>query len=376
MKKFSLQARLTLLSALILTICCVTLDILIMNSAIMKIDQLEDENLSIMINAQDQEYAINIPSMSGEFMRALEETKTTFRIQCITITVLVILAGTSLTWFFSGIAIKPLRKLNKTMEEISASNLSEEVPETGGNDEIAALTHSFNTMLRRIHAAFTSQKQFSANAAHELRTPLAILQTRLEVFEKKDEHTAEEYHQMIDTTLRQTGHMSHLVSSLLELMSLHTAKLTDTIDLGSLAEEILVDLSLPAECKHITLSQTGVTHLIQGNEVLIYRAIYNLVENAIKYNVENGSVNVDISDVSGVIRVTVSDTGKGIPKEHWDNIFDPFYRVDKARSREMGGVGLGLALVSDIALLHNGKVYVMDSSDTGSKICMEFPMTR
>lgn len=372
MKKLSLQARLTILTALLLTICCIALDLFIMNSAIMEINELEDEKLSIYIESQDQEYTINMPSLSPEFMNALNQTKATFRIQCITVTILVILMGTALTWFISGLALRPLRRLNKTMQEISTSNLSEEVPESDGKDEIAALTHSFNTMLRRINDAFTSQKQFTANAAHELRTPLAILQTNLEVFEKKEDHTKEEYHQMIDSTLRQTGHMNHLISSLLELMSLHTAKLTDDIDLSSLVEEILVDLSLPAENKNVSLTQSGISPKTRkGNEVLLYRAIYNLVENAIKYNHENGNVNVDIKVSGSVTTLTVSDTGRGIPVEHWNKSFNPFYRVDKARSREMGGVGLGLALVDNIIELHNGRVFIEDSSENGTRICIE-----
>lgn len=372
MKKLSLRTRLTLLSALLLTVCCVILDLCIMNSAIMKIDKLEDEKYSIIIESEENEYTINMPSLSPEFMEALNETKDSFRVQCVIITVIVILVGTALTWFVSGFALRPLQNLNKTMQEISASNLSEEVPEGDGKDEIAALTHSFNTMLRKINDSFTAQKQFTANAAHELRTPLAVLQTNLEVFEKKEDHTKEEYHQMIDTTLKQTGHMNHLISSLLELMSLHTTKLTDDIDPAALVEEILVDLSLPAENKKVSLTQSGDSPKnLKGNEVLFYRAIYNLVENAIKYNHENGNVNVDIKESESAIRLTISDTGKGIPKEHWDKIFRPFYRVDKARSREMGGVGLGLALVENIIELHNGTVFIEDSSENGTRICIE-----
>lgn len=372
MKKLSLRARLTLLSALLLTVCCVILDLCIMNSAIMKIDKLEDEKYSIIIESDAQEYTINMPSLSTEFMGALNETKASFRVQCVIITVIVILVGTVLTWFVSGFALRPLQRLNKTMQEISASNLSEEVPEGNGKDEIATLTHSFNTMLRKIDDSFTAQKQFTANAAHELRTPLAVLQTNLEVFEKTEDHTREEYHQMIDTTLKQTGHMNHLISSLLELMSLHTTKLTDDIDLAALVEEILVDLSLPAENKKVSLTQSGASPKnLKGNEVLFYRAIYNLVENAIKYNHENGNVNVDIKESESAIKLTISDTGKGIPKEHWDKIFQPFYRVDKARSRELGGVGLGLALVKNIIELHNGTVFIEDSSENGTRICIE-----
>lgn len=375
MKKLSLQLRLTLLSALLLTVCCVTLDVLIMNSAIMKLDEVGDSIPSIKIDNNEDSYVINLPSTYPMIHDALDQTKESFRRQCFIITAVIIVIGTMLTWFISGIALRPLKNLNRSIGEISASNLSTELPETGGRDEIATLTHSFNHMLRRINDAFLSQKQFSANAAHELRTPLAILQTNLEVFSKHPDHTEQEYNEMVETTLRQTGNMNHLISSLLELMSLHTATLTDRIDLFSLVEEVLMDLSLPAEKKSITLSQTGTTCTVQGNEVLLYRSVYNLVENAIKYNRENGTVNIDIGNVdSEKVRITITDTGNGIPKEHWSEIFKAFYRIDKARSRAMGGVGLGLALVNDIAELHNGCVFVQGSTPEGTRICIDLPI--
>ncbi len=371
MKKLSLQVRLTLFSALIITICCVTLDLIIMNSAIMKLDQLEDEVFSVTITSEQQEYSLNIPSMIPDISLALQDTKQDFKVQCIVITIVIIVVGTVLTWIISGIVLKPLKKLNQSIGEISANNLSKELEEIDGDDEVADLTRSFNRMLRRINDAFLSQKQFSANAAHELRTPLAILQTNLEVFEKHTHHTEQEYSAVMATTLRQTGHMNHLISSLLELMSLHTAPLKDDIDLDALTEEVLMDLSLLAEEKKITLSHAGSTSIIKGNEVLFYRLVYNLVENAIKYNKEEGRVKVEISEEANRILLLVSDTGHGIPEDHWNEIFRPFYRVDKARSREMGGVGLGLALVSDIASLHNGQVYVKNSSSEGTEICIE-----
>lgn len=373
-RKLSLQWRLTILSALILTICCVGLDLVIMNSAILKMDDVGSAVMYITLTESEDVITLDVPSVAPEITQALDVSKEAFRRNCLIATCLVILGGTGLTWFLSGIAMKPLKKLNRQISDISASNLSVQVPETGGSDEIAVLTHSFNRMLQRLEEAFSSQKQFSANAAHELRTPLAILQTNLEVFAKKEEHTQNDYNEMVNTTLKQTEHMNHLISSLLELMSLHTATLTDEIELVSLTDEILCDLDPLAKQKSVTLSHSGTDCHLRGNEVLLYRAIYNLTENAIKYNCSGGAVEIVISnDLPSRAIVTVSDTGSGIPKENWEEIWQPFYRLDKSRSRSMGGVGLGLALVNDIALLHNGKVYVLDSTASGTRICLELP---
>ena len=373
-RRLSLQVRLTLLSALILTCCCVGLYLLIMNSALLRMDDVGSTVMYITLTETGDVITLDVPSMAPEIAMALDITKAEFRRNCLIATALVILCGTGLTWFFSGLALKPLKRLNRQISDISASNLSARLPETGGKDEIAVLTHSFNRMLLRLEESFTSQKQFSANAAHELRTPLAILQTNLEVFSKKETHTDADYREMVHTTLKQTEHMNHLVSSLLELMSLHTARLDDEIEPVSLTEEILCDLDPFAKQNAVTLSHSGTACRLRGNEVLLYRAIYNLAENAIKYNRPGGTVEVSVSQPSpAAVLVTVSDTGPGIPRENWDEIWKPFYRVDKSRSRAMGGVGLGLALVSDIAALHGGRVYVAESSADGTKIVLELP---
>lgn len=372
LRKMSLQLRLTIFTALLLTICCAFLYILISNTALLRMDDIGTTVLSLELeDVGEGTINLDVPSMAPMIKTALDETKEQFHRQCLIATILVILIGSSLTWFLTGVALRPLRDLNRKISEISENNLSQTIPETGGQDEIGVLTHSFNRMLHRLDAAFLSQKQFTANAAHELRTPLAILQTSLEVFNKKNSHSETDYANVIQSTLRQTGHMNHLISSLLELMSLHTASLTDEVELTSLTDEILCDLTPLAEQKSISMTQSGIPCMLHGNEVLLYRAIYNLIENAIKYNKDNGTIHVDIKEKEkeGII-ITVSDSGSGIPEEHWNSIFKPFYRVDKSRSRSMGGAGLGLALVSDIAELHNGKAYIKSSSSMGSEICI------
>lgn len=375
-KKISLQMRLTMFTALLLTICCAFLYIMISNSALLQMDDIGSTILSMEVeDVGPGSIELDVPSLAPMIKYALEETKDQFRKQCMLVTILVILTGSVLTWFISGMALKPLKDLNRKISKITESNLSEIIPENDGKDEIAILTHSFNHMLKRLDDAFLSQKQFAANAAHELRTPLAILQTSLEVFQKKEEPSEADYSNVIQSTLRQTEHMNHLINSLLELMSLHTAPLTDEVELISLADEILCDLEPLAKKKNISLTQSGSPCKIRGNEVLLYRAMYNLIENAIKYNTENGTVNIDIAKESETgICITVSDSGTGIPKEHWDLIFNPFYRIDKSRSRSMGGAGLGLALVNNIVLLHNGKTYIKKSSLKGSEICICLPL--
>lgn len=377
MKKMSLQLRLTCLSALLLTVSCIILYIAISNSALLQMDSMETETLKFTLYETDNNAAdtisINLATAIPELMDNLEKTKHAFRMECLAITIIIIIAGTALTWVISGIALRPLKELNNRIGNITTSNLSEELPVSDTKDEISELTTSFNRMLQRLDSAFLSQKQFTANAAHELRTPLAVMQTILEVFKKKSSDDIDAYQAVLDTTLRQTEQLGGLTNSLLELMSLHTATLTDEVELSGLTAEIFCDLAPIAESKGIELSQSGPEIAIHGNEVLLYRAVYNLIENAIKYNKDDGSVSVNIETMPDVVSVSVTDTGKGIAPESWDQIFEPFYRVDKARSRSMGGAGLGLALVSDITTLHCGKVFVKESSEDGTTICMELP---
>ncbi len=364
MNRLSLQWRLTVLSAVLLAISCSLVFIFISNSALMKMDQIEENVISIELTDSDEAINLGIGDLIPGLRSSIAKTKQTFRIQCIFITIGVILLGSVLTWFVSGMVLKPLRELTTEIGNISEADLSQDLPVPHSDDEISALTRSFNRMLHRLDGAFRSQKQFSANAAHELRTPLAVLQTNLEVFRKRPNKTAEDYDAIIDQTLTQTDRLSNLVNSLLELLSLHTVSLEDEIQLYALTEEILCDLEPLAEKDRITFTLSGTECTIRGNDGLIYRAVYNLIENAIKYNRPDGTVSVQVQDGT----VTVRDTGSGIPKEDRERIFEPFYRVDKARSRKMGGAGLGLALVSDIAAVHEGSVRVTESSENGTVI--------
>lgn len=379
MKKMSLRMRLTCMSALLLTISCIILYLVISNSALMNMDTIETNTLSFTIFESDDlpggDFTVNLNSAIPEILENLNKTKQSFKIDCLILTICIIVFGTALTWFLSGIALKPLKKLNQEVGDITANNLSTELEISKSKDEISQLTSSFNLMLKRLDSAFLSQKQFTANAAHELRTPLAVMQTNLEVFNKKNDKDTESYQNVLNTTLRQTEQLGALTNSLLELMSLHTATLSDKVELSGLTEEIFCDLAPIAEAKGIEFRSSGPEITIQGNEVLLYRTFYNLIENAIKYNRDLGTVEVNIEPFGDKVIVSVSDTGNGIAKESWGQIFEPFYRVDKARSRSMGGAGLGLALVNDIVALHSGKTYIKESSNEGTTFCVEFPIT-
>ena len=288
---------------------------------------------------------------------------------------MVILLSSVCTSFLAGRALFPLRKFSDHMEKIQIQNLSEplEIPHT--EDEVARLTRSFNAMLERLGHGLTVQRQFSANAAHELRTPLAVMQTRLELLQKQKNPIPAEYKEALQMTLEQTERLSHLVEALLELTELETVQLSDHVSLSALVEEVLCDLTQVAEEQNITLIQEPGEATLTGSDLFLYRAIYNLVENAIKYNRPNGSVTVSIHSEAGWGILRISDTGIGIDKANWTSIFDPFVCVDKSRSRAMGGAGLGLALVRDIAKQHRGSVQVTQSSPYGTEILLKLPIS-
>ena len=299
------------------------------------------------------------------------------------VTGIIILLSSICTYFISRQALLPLRRLSQEVNQIEVQNLSEalEVPAT--NDEISRLTISFNKMLARLDEAFTAQKQFSANAAHELRTPLAVIQTNLEVFARKETPALKDYQEIFSMLQEQTGRLSHLAEILLDMTGVQTVERSERISLAALTDEVFCDLASVAEQKDVELIQQEGDCIITGSYLLLYRAVYNLVENAIKYNHSGGKVTVnihpseEITDTSTSVNyvfLEVSDTGIGIPPEYQEKIFTPFFRVDKSRSRAMGGAGLGLALVSEIVRQHNGQVKVLESSKKGSIIAIMLPV--
>lgn len=393
----SLQLKLTLLLSLLMIISCVLMYFFISHSAVSGMDGLQ--NYMIKVDPQDGDspitFNVDPKALFPQFEQEIQETKEAFLLRSVIATTIIILLSSVCTYFLTKKALTPLQKLTSEVSQIQAQNLSTQLEVPNSKDEIAQLTSSFNEMLTRLDNAFSTQKQFSANAAHELRTPLAVLQTNLEVFEKKQEPEMVEYRQLFTMIKEQTARLSQLVGTLLDMTNLKSVPRTDHVSLEELVDEVFCDLDPVAEKAGISIhfdnssSQDLYTDVhtpdasalnnnilnITGSYVLLYRAVYNLVENAIKYNRPNGSVTVSVKEKNGQAMILVKDTGIGISPENQKKIFDPFFRVDKSRSRAMGGAGLGLALVDSIAREHGGSVKVLESNEKGSIIALMLPVS-
>ena len=378
----SLQLKLTLLLSLLMIISCVLMYFFISHSAVSGMDGLQ--NYMIKVDPQDGDspitFNVDPKALFPQFEQEIQETKEAFLLRSVIATTIIILLSSVCTYFLTKKTLTPLQKLTNEVSQIQAQNLSTQLAVPNSKDEIAQLTSSFNEMLARLDNAFSTQKQFSANAAHELRTPLAVLQTNLEVFEKKQEPEIIEYRRLFTMIKEQTARLSQLVGTLLDMTNLKSVPRTDQVTLEELVDEVFCDLDPVAEKAGISIhfndsasqdSHTDVT----GSYVLLYRAVYNLVENAIKYNRPHGSVSVSVKQEKGQAMVLVTDTGIGISPENQKKIFDPFFRVDKSRSRAMGGAGLGLALVDSIAREHGGSVKVLESNEKGSIIALMLPVS-
>ena len=378
----SLQLKLTLLLSLLMIVSCVLMYFFISHSAVSGMDGLQ--NYMIKVDPQDGDspitFNVDPKALFPQFEQEIQETKEAFLLRSVIATTIIILLSSVCTYFLTKKALTPLQKLTSEVSQIQAQNLSTQLPVPNSKDEIAQLTSSFNEMLTRLDNAFSTQKQFSANAAHELRTPLAVLQTNLEVFEKKQEPEIVEYRQLFTMIKEQTARLSQLVGTLLDMTNLKSVPRTDQVSLEELVDEVFCDLDPIAEKAGISIhfndsSNQDLHTDVTGSYVLLYRAVYNLVENAIKYNRPHGSVSVSVKQENGQAMVLVTDTGIGISPENQKKIFDPFFRVDKSRSRAMGGAGLGLALVDSIAREHGGSVKVLESNEKGSIIALMLPVS-
>lgn len=393
----SLQLKLTLLLSLLMIVSCVLMYFFISHSAVSGMDGLQ--NYMIKVDPQDGDspitFNVDPKALFPQFEQEIQETKEDFLLRSVIATTIIILLSSVCTYFLTKKTLTPLQKLTNEVSQIQAQNLSTQLSVPNSKDEIAQLTSSFNEMLTRLDNAFSTQKQFSANAAHELRTPLAVLQTNLEVFEKKQEPEMVEYQQLFTMIKEQTARLSQLVGTLLDMTNLKSVPRTDHVSLEELVDEVFCDLDPVAEKAGISIhfddssSQDWHTDVhtpdasalnnnirnITGSYVLLYRAVYNLVENAIKYNRPNGSVTVSVKEKNGQAMILVKDTGIGISPENQKKIFDPFFRVDKSRSRAMGGAGLGLALVDSIAREHGGSAKVLESNEKGSIIALMLPIS-
>lgn len=371
-KRLSLQWKLTLMTAFLVIVACLTLSYFISRSAVLYMDDIEDSVIAIFPKELfSEDSSVNVElyiDTTANLSDMVKNTQVEFWGKSLLITSIITLISSTLIYFIVGYALRPLKKLGRQIQDIQAKNMQQPIALESNSIEILRLTDAFNGMLKRLNNAFSAQRQFSANAAHELRTPLAVMQTKVEVFEKNKNPGNDDYQEAIDMVKTQTDRLSHVIDILLEMTELQSAKRSDHISLAELTEEVICDLVAVGDKKGISLTQKPGDAQIMGSDMLIYRAIYNLIENAIKYNHQGGEVSVEIKENDEYARVIVSDTGSGIDKNDWEQIFEPFFRVDKSRSRAMGGAGLGLALVREIARQHGGDVCVLQSSAQGTQI--------
>lgn len=380
MKRLSLQWRITLLTALLIAGTCICLNLLLYHSGAVSIDSLngfvfeytpespEDPD-GLAIEISDSQMSEFISRFSDEAY----DVKTDFGRKGWLITVAVTIVSAAIAYFVSGQALKPLRKLSQQAEKIDQDSISDIRLSEDTVKEFRQLSISVNLMLDRLSESFATQRQFSGNAAHELRTPLAIMQTKLELFAAEHKNLEGDTAELVRSQAEQLDRLSRLVHTLLEISNLSSAPRSDRIELAPLVEEIITDLTPLASQNDITMEQDCDNVVITGSDALIYRLVFNLIENAVKYNRRGGSVSVSVHKENSDVVVRVSDTGCGIPEEYRESIFQPFFRVDKSRSRQMGGVGLGLALVHEIAVLHGGSVRAEPGNKVGTVFIVTLP---
>ena len=375
MKRMSLQWRLTCITTLCIAIICGCLTMFVYKNGVHYIDSLQDavESQGDEKGNESDEIYISIPDdkwdeFADEFSVQVYNNKTNYKRNSLIITVLLALWGGVVTYFISGHALRPIREFSDKIEEVQAQNLSDSRIEENNVKELNQLGISYNKMLERLSEAFEIQRQFTANAAHELRTPLALMQVQLDLYNSAS-HPGNDADtlQTIKMVTEQTDKLNRMVKTLLDMSELQTVGRDDKIILDAIVEEVLADLEPLAVEKNIKLIGKCEDATMIGSDILIYRLVYNLVENAIKYNHPLGQVTVTAYQRNKHVYLSVEDTGSGIPKELRERVFEPFFRVDKSRSRELGGVGLGLAFVREIVRVHDGSICIK-SGKTGGTI--------
>lgn len=375
MKRMSLQWRLTCITTLCIAIICGCLTMFVYKNGVHYIDSLQDavESQGNEKGNKSDEIYISIPDdkwdeFADEFSVQVYNNKADYKRNSLIITVLLALLGGVVTYFISGHALRPIKEFSDKIEEVQAQNLSDSRIEENNVKELNKLGISYNNMLERLSNAFEIQRQFTANAAHELRTPLALMQVQLDLYNSathpgNDADTL----QTIKMVTEQNDKLNRMVKTLLDMSELQSVGRDDKIILDAIVEEVLADLEPLAVEKNIKLIGKCEDATMIGSDILIYRLVYNLVENAIKYNHPLGQVTVTAYQRNKHVYLSVEDTGSGIPKELRERVFEPFFRVDKSRSRELGGVGLGLALVHEIVRVHDGSICIK-SGKTGGTI--------
>ncbi len=372
MKKLSLQWRITIMTVLLIGIACVSMELLLCRSGIHYMDSIGESLQDLTPEGETDFFDPETVDQDQDLTIIIYGAQESFCITNWYITAIVIVLSGILAYFVSGHALKPLRSFSAQVEKVQINNLTDMKMNEKLLPEFYRLSHSFNQMLDRLNQAFAAQRQFTGNAAHELCTPLALMQAQLELFSAEHPDINAETAEFLRLLGEQTERLTQMSKTLLEMSSLQQVARNDQIHLAPMIEEIFTDLAPLAEKRGITLEQDG-DGVMTGSDALIYRLLFNLTENAIKYNRTNGSVRVCVTREDTNIHIYVIDTGCGIPAEFQRSIFQPFFRVDKSRSREYGGAGLGLSLVWEIADLHGGSVRVAESSKQGTTIAVELP---
>lgn len=375
MKKLSIQWRLTIITTLFIALICGCLTLFIYKSGVYYIDSLQDT-----VDAQNEdgskdgseEIYISIPDekwqdFANDFSIQVYNNKADYRKTSLILSALMALLGGVITFFISGHALKPISEFSDKIEKVQAQNLAASRIEENKVKELNQLSISYNKMLERLSESFETQRQFTANAAHELRTPLAVMQVQLDLYNATEHPDNDECSQKtLKMVTEQNERLSKMVKTLLDMSELQTVARDEEIALDALVEEVFADLEPLAQKKDITLTGNCEALTMTGSDILIYRLVYNLVENAIKYNHSDGKVTVTVAKKDQNIIFSVADTGNGIPEALKNRIFEPFFRIDKSRSRALGGVGLGLALVYEIVRVHNGNITVKDNPEGGT----------
>ena len=375
MKKLSLQWRITLMTAFLTCMTCVAMNLLLSYSGRHYMDSISSHitNNGDTDKVEPDFFDPEREKLDQELTIIIHGAQESFIATNWCITAAVTLLGGVLAYFLSGRALNPLRAFTSQVEKVQPNNLSDMKMAEDVLPEFRQLSKSFNQMLDRLDAGFAAQRQFTGNAAHELRTPLALMQAQLDLFSAEHPDLLPETADFLRLLREQTERMTQMTKTLLEMSELRTVPCTDRIEIAPMIEEVFTDLAPLAEKSGITLESAG-DGVMTGSDTLIYRLLFNLTENAIRYNRPNGKVRVTVSTEANRLVIRVSDTGSGIPEQYRDSIFQPFFRVDKSRSREYGGVGLGLSLVWEIAALHGGDIRAEQSSETGTTMTARFPL--
>ena len=377
MKKLSLQWRITLMTALLIGLTCIAMNLMLCSSGVYYMDRIADAlrggGTVIITDEGTASFDPQLAEPGEELTIVVDGVQGRFRTTNWYITAVVTVLSGILAYFVSGHALKPLHSFASQVERVQMNNLADMRIDEDALPEFKQLSQSFNQMLERLNDAFAAQRQFTGNAAHELRTPLALLQAQLELFSAEHPDMRPETAEFLSLLREQTERLTRLTKTLLEMSNLRQVARNERIRLAPMIEEIFTDLAPLSDKCGVTLTAEG-DGIMTGSDALIYRLIFNLTENAVKYNRPGGSVRVSVAQEPEKLRIRVSDNGCGIPEEYQQSIFQPFFRVDKSRSREYGGAGLGLSLVWEIADIHGGSVRVEESSKNGTVIAAEFPI--